>query len=35
MYQAQYGDVVAMTYALTGDVGDAQDIAQEAFCRAW
>jgi len=35
MYQAQYGDVVAMAYALTGDIGDAQDIAQEAFCRAW
>src|SRR5262249_39574400 len=26
---------VAMTYALVGDIGDAQDIAQEAFCRAW
>jgi RNA polymerase sigma-70 factor, ECF subfamily len=35
LYQAQYGDVVAMAHALTGDLGEAQDLAQEAFCRAW
>jgi RNA polymerase sigma-70 factor, ECF subfamily len=35
LYQAQYGDVVAMVHALTGDLSEAQDIAQEAFCRAW
>jgi DNA-directed RNA polymerase specialized sigma24 family protein len=34
-YQARHGDVVAMAYALTGDFNEAQDIAQEAFCRAW
>jgi len=27
--------VVRYTYALTGNVPDAQDIAQEAFARAW
>jgi RNA polymerase sigma-70 factor, ECF subfamily len=35
LYQARHGDVVAMAYALTGDFNEAQDIAQEAFCRAW
>jgi RNA polymerase sigma-70 factor (ECF subfamily) len=35
LYQAQYGNVVAMAYALTGDLAEAQDLAQEAFCRAW
>jgi len=35
LYQSQYGDVVAMVHALTGDIGEAQDLAQEAFCRAW
>jgi RNA polymerase sigma-70 factor (ECF subfamily) len=35
LYQSRYGDIVAMSYVLTGDLGDAQDIAQEAFCRAW
>lgn len=34
-YQAQYPRLVAMAYALVGDLGDAQDLAQEAFCRAW
>lgn len=34
-YQAHFGDVVAMAYALTGDLPEAQDLAQEAFCRAW
>jgi RNA polymerase sigma-70 factor (ECF subfamily) len=35
LYQAQYGNVVAMAYALTGDLAEAQDLAQEGFCRAW
>jgi RNA polymerase sigma-70 factor (ECF subfamily) len=34
-YAAHYGDVVAMAYALSGDIHDANDLAQEAFCRAW
>jgi RNA polymerase sigma-70 factor, ECF subfamily len=35
LYQAHYGNVVAMAYGLTGDLAEAQDLAQEAFCRAW
>jgi RNA polymerase sigma-70 factor (ECF subfamily) len=35
LYHARYGDVVAMAYALTGDLAEAQDLAQEGFCRAW
>ena len=35
LYNARYGDVVAMVHALTGDLAEAQDLAQEAFCRAW
>ena len=35
LYEARYGDVVAMVHALTGDLAEAQDLAQEAFCRAW
>lgn len=27
--------LVRYAYALTGNVSDAQDIAQEAFARAW
>src|SRR5688572_8482491 len=34
-YAAHYGDTVAMAYTYTADLGDAQDIAQEAFVRAW
>lgn len=34
-YTAHFGDTVAMTYGFTADLGEAQDIAQEAFCRAW
>ncbi|WP_162908091.1 SigE family RNA polymerase sigma factor, partial [Allorhizocola rhizosphaerae] len=34
-YEAHFGDTVAMTYGFTADLGEAQDIAQEAFCRAW
>lgn len=35
LYASHAGDVVAMAYALTGDLAEAQDLAQEAFCRAW
>jgi RNA polymerase sigma-70 factor (ECF subfamily) len=35
LYTAHYGDVVALAYAVTGDIHDAHDLAQEAFCRAW
>ncbi len=34
-YAAHFGDTVAMTYRLTADIDEAQDITQEAFCRAW
>lgn len=34
-YSAHYSKVVAMAYGLTGDLAEAQDLAQEAFCRAW
>ena len=34
-YAVNYGDTVAMVYTYTADLGDAQDIAQEAFTRAW
>ena len=35
LYQARYGDVVAMLHAYVGNLTEAQDLAQEAFCRAW
>lgn len=35
LYEARFGDVVAMAYALTGDLAESHDLAQEAFCRAW
>jgi RNA polymerase sigma-70 factor (ECF subfamily) len=35
LYHARYGDIVAMMHALVGDLTEAQDLAQEAFCRAW
>jgi RNA polymerase sigma-70 factor (ECF subfamily) len=35
-YRAHYSDLVAMAYALGGrDLAEAQDLVQEAFCRAW
>lgn len=34
-YAAHFRDTVAMAYTLTADIVEAQDIAQEAFCRAW
>jgi RNA polymerase sigma-70 factor (ECF subfamily) len=35
LYLAHHRDVVVMLHALTGDLGEAQDLAQEVFCRAW
>lgn len=34
-YAAELPRVVAQVYALTGDLAEAQDAAQEAFVRAW
>ncbi|MFE9423311.1 SigE family RNA polymerase sigma factor [Kitasatospora sp. NPDC006697] len=34
-YEGAHGQLVAHLYALTGDLGEAQDAAQEAFVRAW
>lgn len=34
-YEATRHRVVTFVYAVTGDLGDAQDIAQEAYARAW
>ncbi|MEU7822048.1 SigE family RNA polymerase sigma factor [Catellatospora sp. NPDC049133] len=34
-YQAHYAGTVAVAFGLTGDRGEAQDLAQEAYCRAW
>jgi RNA polymerase sigma-70 factor (ECF subfamily) len=34
-YRAHYPGLVAMAYALLGDPAEAQDVVQEAFCRAW
>jgi RNA polymerase sigma-70 factor (sigma-E family) len=34
-YQAHFHNTVAITYGYTGDLAEAQDIAQEAFSRAW
>lgn len=34
-YDATWPRTVACSYALTGDLGEAQDIAQEAYSRAW
>jgi RNA polymerase sigma-70 factor (ECF subfamily) len=35
LYRTHYGNVVALAFALTGDLAEAQDLAQEGFCRAW
>jgi RNA polymerase sigma-70 factor (ECF subfamily) len=35
LYQARYLDIVATLHALVGDLGVAQELTQEAFCRAW
>ena len=34
-YDATWGRTVACAYALTGDLGAAEDLAQEAYSRAW
>lgn len=34
-YQATYRGLVGQLYALTGDLGEAQEAAQEAYLRAW
>ncbi|WP_155374009.1 SigE family RNA polymerase sigma factor [Catellatospora vulcania] len=34
-YQANYAGTVAVAFGLTGDREQAQDLAQEAYCRAW
>ena len=34
-YHGSWGGVVAHAYALTSNLGDAQEVAQEAFTRAW
>lgn len=34
-YSATYARTVATLYALTGDVAEAQDCAQEAYARLW
>ena len=33
-YHQQYRSIRAMTWALTGDLGAAEDVTQEAFLRA-
>lgn len=34
-YDATWGRTVACAYAITGDLGAAEDVAQEAYTRAW
>ncbi len=34
-YQAAFPRLVGQVYAMTGDLGEAQDAVQEAFIRAW
>ena len=34
-YASQYRDVLGLAYVLTGDVGLAEDLAQDAFLAAW
>lgn len=34
-YASSFSRVVRQVYALTSDLGDAQDITQEAYARAW
>jgi len=34
-YRANYRDILALAYTSTGNLTEAQDLAQEAFCRVW
>ena len=34
-YLAHFRDTAALAYSYTADLAEAQDIAQETFCRAW
>ena len=34
-YDATWARTVACAYAMTGVLGDAEDLAQEAYSRAW
>ncbi len=34
-YDATWPRTLACAYAMTGNIGDAEDIAQEAYSRAW
>ncbi len=34
-YDATWGRTLACTYAMTGDLGSAEELAQEAYTRAW
>jgi RNA polymerase sigma-70 factor, ECF subfamily len=34
-YEATWPRTVACAYAMTGDLGEAEDLAQEAYSRAW
>ena len=34
-YEATWPRTLAVTYAMTGDRGAAEEIAQEAYVRAW
>jgi RNA polymerase sigma-70 factor, ECF subfamily len=34
-YAASYGRLVGQVFALLGDLGEAEDVVQDAFSRAW
>lgn len=35
LYNSQFKSVAVQLYAYFGDMAEAQDVTQEAFCRAW